>query len=439
LDLPDFVETSGRAAATLPKGAAALTGKYETPVNFESNDKVKNLQRRLQAFLDEHVYPNEPRFHDETARHRWKPTTIIEELKPKARAAGLWNLFLPNDENGAGLTNLEYAPLCELMGRSHMAPEVFNCSAPDTGNMEVLARYGTPEQKDRWLKPLLAGEIRSCFAMTEPAVASSDATNISARIVRDGNHYIVNGRKWWTSGAGDPRCKIAVFMGKTDPSAPPHQQQSMILVPMDTPGVKIERMLTVFGYDHAPHGHGEVTFENVRVPAANILLGEGRGFEIAQGRLGPGRIHHCMRCIGVAERALETMCKRVQARVAFGKPLAEQGTIRADIATSRMEIEQARLLTLKAAYLMDTVGNKVARAEISMIKVVAPNVALRVLDRAIQAHGGAGVSEDTFLAAAWASVRTLRIADGPDEVHSEAIAKQELRKWGKSAAKSGAH
>jgi acyl-CoA dehydrogenase len=408
-------------------------------VNFESNDKVKNLQRRLQAFLDEHVYPNEPRFHDETARHRWKPTTIIEELKPKARAAGLWNLFLPNDENGAGLTNLEYAPLCELMGRSHMAPEVFNCSAPDTGNMEVLARYGTPEQKDRWLKPLLAGEIRSCFAMTEPAVASSDATNISARIVRDGNHYIVNGRKWWTSGAGDPRCKIAIFMGKTDPSALAHQQQSMILVPMDTPGVKIERLLSVFGYDHAPHGHGEVTFENVRVPASNILLGEGRGFEIAQGRLGPGRIHHCMRCIGVAERALETMCKRVQARVAFGKPLAEQGTIRADIAASRMEIEQARLLTLKAAYLMDTVGNKEARAEISMIKVVAPNVALRVLDRAIQAHGGAGVSEDTFLAAAWASVRTLRIADGPDEVHIDAIAKQELRKWGKSPAKSGAH
>ena len=408
-------------------------------MNFEFNDKVKNLLPRLQAFLDEHVYPNEHRFHEETERDRWKPTRIIEELKPKARAAGLWNLFLPNDEHGAGLTNLEYAPLCELMGRSHMAPEVFNCSAPDTGNMEVLARYGTPEQKDRWLKPLLAGEIRSCFAMTEPAVASSDATNISARIVRDGNHYIVNGRKWWTSGAGDPRCKIAVFMGKTDPSAPPHQQQSMILVPMDTPGVKIERMLTVFGYDHAPHGHGEVTFENVRVPAANILLGEGRGFEIAQGRLGPGRIHHCMRCIGVAERALETMCKRVQARVAFGKPLAEQGTIRADIAASRMEIEQARLLTLKAAYLMDTVGNKEARAEISMIKVVAPNVALRVLDRAIQAHGGAGVSEDTFLAAAWASVRTLRIADGPDEVHSEAIAKHELRKWGKSAAKSGAH
>jgi acyl-CoA dehydrogenase len=407
-------------------------------VTFEFSDKVKNLQRRLIAFLDEHVYPNEQRFHDEIERDRWKPTRIIEELKPKARAAGLWNLFLPNDENGAGLTNLEYAPLCELMGRSHMAPEVFNCSAPDTGNMEVLARYGTPEQKDRWLKPLLAGEIRSCFAMTEPEVASSDATNIAARIVRDGGHYIINGRKWWTSGAGDPRCKIAIFMGKTDPSAPPHQQQSMILVPMDALGVKIERMLSVYGYDHAPHGHGEVTFENVRVPAANILLGEGRGFEIAQGRLGPGRIHHCMRCIGVAERALETMCKRVQARVAFGKPLAEQGAIRADIATSRMEIEQARLLTLKAAYLMDTVGNKVARAEISMIKVVAPNVTLGVLDRAIQAHGGAGVSEDTFLAAAWANVRTLRIADGPDEVHAEAIARQELRKWGKSAAKSGA-
>lgn len=413
--------------------------RIRNPVTFEFNDKVKNLQRRLQSFLDEHVYPNEQRFHDETERDRWKPTRIIEELKPKARAAGLWNLFLPNDEIGAGLTNLEYAPLCELMGRSHMAPEVFNCSAPDTGNMEVLARYGTPEQKERWLRPLLAGEIRSCFAMTEPQVASSDATNIAARIVRDGSHYIINGRKWWTSGAGDRRCKIAIFMGKTDPSAPAHQQQSMILVPMDAPGVKIERLLSVFGYDHAPHGHGEVSFENVRVPAANILLGEGRGFEIAQGRLGPGRIHHCMRCIGVAERALETMCKRVQTRVAFGKPLAEQGTIRADIATSRMEIEQARLLTLKAAYLMDTVGNKEARAEISMIKVVAPNIALRVLDRSIQAHGGAGVSGDTFLAAAWASVRTLRIADGPDEVHTEAISRQELRKWGKSAAKSGMH
>jgi acyl-CoA dehydrogenase len=408
-------------------------------VNFEFSDKVKDLQRRLQAFLDEHIYPNERRFYEEIEQVRWSPARIVEELKPKARAAGLWNLFLPDKDHGAGLTNLEYAPLCEMMGRSVMAPEVFNCSAPDTGNMEVLARYGTPEQKERWLKPLLAGEIRSCFAMTEPAVASSDATSIEASIVRDGDHYLINGRKWWTSGAGDPRCKIAIFMGKTDPSAAAHKQQSMILVPMDAPGVKIARMLTVYGYDHAPHGHGEVTFDNVRVPASNILLGEGRGFEIAQGRLGPGRIHHCMRCIGVAERALETMCQRVQARVAFGKTLAEQGTIRADIASSRMEIEQARLLTLKAACMMDTVGNKEARAEIAMIKVVAPNVALRVLDRAIQAHGGAGVSQDTFLASAWAMVRTLRIADGPDEVHTESIARQELRKWGRSAAKSQTH
>jgi acyl-CoA dehydrogenase len=397
-------------------------------VKFEYSDKVKALQRRLQTFMDEYIYPNEQRFLDEIGRNRWLPAKITEELKPKARAAGLWNLFLPDSEDGAGLTNLEYAPLCEIMGRSVMAPEVFNCSAPDTGNMEVLARYGTPEQKGRWLKPLLAGEIRSCFAMTEPGVASSDATNIESSIVREGGEYIINGRKWWTSGAGDPRCKIAIFMGKTDPSAPVHKQQSMILVPMDTRGVNVERLLTVFGYDHAPHGHGEVTFDNVRVPASNILLGEGRGFEIAQGRLGPGRIHHCMRCIGVAERALETMCKRVQSRVAFGKPLAEQGTIRADIAMSRMEIEQARLLTLKAAYLMDTVGNKEARAEIAMIKVVAPNMTLRVLDRAIQAHGGAGVSQDTFLAAAWAGVRTLRMADGPDEVHIEAIATNELRK-----------
>jgi acyl-CoA dehydrogenase len=398
-------------------------------MSLEFSEKTKDLQRRLLAFMDEHIYPNEARFHAEIERERWKPTRIIEELKPKAHAAGLWNLFLPESKHGAGLSNLEYAPLCEIMGRSMMAAEVFNCSAPDTGNMEVLARYGTPEQKERWLKPLLAGEIRSCFAMTEPEVASSDATNISARIVRDGGDYAINGHKWWASGAGDSRCKVAIFMGKTDPAAPPHKQQSMILVPMDARGVKIERMLTVYGYDHAPHGHGEITFENVRVPASNMLLGEGRGFEIAQGRLGPGRIHHCMRCIGVAERALETMCKRVLSRVAFGKPLAEQGTIRADIAASRMEIEQARLLTLKAAHMMDTAGNKAARGEIAMIKVVAPNVTLRVLDRAIQAHGGAGVSQDTFLAGAWANVRTLRLADGPDEVHMESIARLELKKW----------
>ena len=397
-------------------------------MNFEFNARTQELQKRLQVFMDAHVYPNEHRLHEEVERDRWKPTRIMEELKAKARAEGLWNLFLPEHEQGAGLSNLEYAPLCEIMGRSHMAPEVFNCSAPDTGNMEVLARYGTAEQKERWLKPLLAGEIRSCFAMTEPDVASSDATNIGSSIRRDGDGYVINGRKWWSSGAGDPRCKIAIFMGKTDPAAEIHKQQSMILVPLDTPGVKIVRMLSVFGYDHAPHGHGEIHFGNVRVPATNMLLGEGRGFEIAQGRLGPGRIHHCMRCIGVAERALETMCKRVRERVAFGKTLAEQGTIRADIAESRMEIEQARLLTLKAAHMMDTVGNKAARAEIAMIKVVAPNVTLRVLDRAIQAHGGAGVSQDTFLASAWAMTRTLRLADGPDEVHKESIAKWELAK-----------
>jgi acyl-CoA dehydrogenase len=397
-------------------------------MDFELSAKTKELQQRLQRFMDAYVYPNENRFHEEIERERWKPTRIVEELKPKARREGLWNLFLPHDENGAGLTNLEYAPLCEIMGRSHMAPEVFNCSAPDTGNMEVLARYGTAEQKEKWLKPLLAGEIRSCFSMTEPDVASSDATNIASGIARDGDEYVINGRKWWSSGAGDPRCKIAIFMGKSDPSAPTHKQQSMILVPLDTPGVKVVRMLTVFGYDHAPHGHAEIQFEKVRVPATNMLLGEGRGFEIAQGRLGPGRIHHCMRCIGLAERALETMCKRVQARVAFGKALAEQGTIRAGIAESRMEIEQARLLTLKAAHMMDTVGNKAARAEIAMIKVIAPNVALRVLDRAMQAHGAAGLSQDTFLASAWAMARTLRLADGPDEVHVESIAKWELAK-----------
>lgn len=405
-------------------------------MSFEFGDKVKDLQRRLQAFMDEHIYANERRVQEDIERERWTPSPTIEKLKPKARAAGLWNLFLPNGDHGAGLTNLEYAPLCEIMGRSMIAPEVFNCSAPDTGNMEVIARYGTPEQKDQWLKPLLAGEIRSCFAMTEPAVASSDATNIEASIVGDGDEYVINARKWWTSGAGDPRCKIIIFLGKTDPSAAPYKQQSMLLVPMETAGVKLVRMLSVYGYDHAPHGHGEVTFENVRVPVSNILLGEGRGFEIAQGRLGPGRIHHCMRCVGVAERALESMCKRVQTRVAFGKPLAEQGTIRADIAKSRMEIEQARLLTLKAAHMMDTVGNKKARAEIAMIKVIAPNMALRVLDRAIQAHGGAGVSQDTFLAAAWAGVRALRLADGPDEVHIEAIARQELAKWDKDRPQS---
>jgi len=404
-------------------------------VDFELSQKTRDLEQRLTAFMQQHVYPNEQLHAAEIEQNRWSPTKIVEELKTKARSAGLWNLFLPDSEHGAGLTNLEYAPLCEIMGRSVMAPEIFNCSAPDTGNMEILARYGSPEQKERWLKQLLAGEIRSCFAMTEPAVASSDATNIESSIVREGSDYVLNGRKWWASGAGDPRCKLAIFMGKADPSAAVHRQQSMVLVPMDTPGVKILRTLSVFGYDHAPHGHAEISFENVRVPASSILLGEGRGFEIAQGRLGPGRIHHCMRCLGVAERALETMCRRVQSRVAFGKPLAQQGTIRADIAASRMEIDQARLLTLKAAYMMDTVGNKAARTEIAMIKVVAPNIALRVLDRAIQAHGGAGVSQDTFLAAAWANSRTLRLADGPDEVHTEAIARRELQKWTMSPAR----
>jgi acyl-CoA dehydrogenase len=395
---------------------------------FESSPRVVELRKRVTAFMDQHVYSNEATWAAQVNANRWQPTAIIEELKVKARAAGLWNLFLPESERGAGLTNLEYATLCEVMGRSPIGAEPFNCSAPDTGNMEVLERYGTDAQKREWLEPLLDGRIRSCFAMTEPAVASSDATNIQASIARDGASYVVNGRKWWTSGAGDPRCKIAIFMGRSNPEAPPHLQQSMVLVPMDAPGVKIERMLTVFGYDDAPHGHGEVSFTNVRVPAANLLLGEGRGFEIAQGRLGPGRIHHCMRTIGVAERALETMCRRVRNRVAFGRTLAEQGTIRRDIADSRIEIDQARLLTLHAAHMMDTVGNNAARTEIAMIKVVAPNVALRVLDRAIQAHGGMGVCQDTFLAFAWANVRTLRLADGPDEVHRESIAKGELKK-----------
>ena len=398
-------------------------------MHFDFTPKVQDLRERLQAFMDQHVYPNEKLFHEQVEQDRWRTVPIIEELKPKARAAGLWNLFLPHSANGAGLTNLEYAPLCEIMGRVHFAPEVFNCSAPDTGNMEVIERYGTEEHKQRWLTPLLNGEIRSCFAMTEPAVASSDATNIEASIQREGDEYVINGRKWWTSGAGDPRCKIAIFMGKTDTSAPKHKQQSMILVPMDSRGVKVERLLTVFGYDHAPHGHGEVVFDNVRVPAANLLLGEGRGFEIAQGRLGPGRIHHCMRLIGVGERALEMMCRRVKTRTAFGRTIAEQGTIRAHIAQSRLELEQARLLVLKAAYLMDTVGNKVARAEIAMIKVIAPNLALHIIDRAIQAHGGAGVSGDFELAAMWANARTLRLADGPDEVHLEAIAKWELNRY----------
>ncbi len=397
---------------------------------FEYSEKTRELRERLEAFMDELVYPNEKTFYEQlgSGGDRWSTPPIIEELKEKARSEGLWNLFLPDSEYGAGLSNLEYAPLCEVMGRSLIAPEIFNCNAPDTGNMEVLARYGTPEQQERWLKPLLEGEIRSAFCMTEPNVASSDATNIQARIERDGDEYVVNGRKWWSTGAGNRRCKIAIFMGKTDPSAPRHEQQSMILIPLDTPGVAIERTLSVFGYDEAPHGHAEILFEDVRVPAENILWGEGKGFRIAQGRLGPGRIHHCMRQIGVAERALELMCERVKNREAFGKPLAEQGVIMEWIADSRMEIEQARLLTLKAAHMMDTVGNKEARSEIAQIKVVAPNATLRVLDRAIQAFGGAGVSGDTPLAAFWAEARILRLADGPDEVHRAAVAKLELKK-----------
>ncbi|MBP7339220.1 MAG: acyl-CoA dehydrogenase family protein [Niveispirillum sp.] len=399
---------------------------------FEMSPRARDLHERVTAFMDAHVYPNEKALSAQVAEGptRWKPLPLLEELKEKARQAGLWNLFLPESDLGAGLTNLEYAPLCEIMGRSHWAPEVFNCSAPDTGNMEVLVRYGTQEHKERWLKPLLAGEIRSAFAMTEPAVASSDATNIATSIVRDGDDYVINGRKWWISGASDTRCKIMIVMGKTDPdNADRHHQQSMILVPTDTPGVTVKRPLPVFGYDDAPHGHSEVLFENVRVPATNILLGEGRGFEIAQGRLGPGRIHHCMRLIGASERALELMCRRLTSRVAFGKPIAAQSIWLERVADARISIDQARLLTLQAAHMMDTVGNKVAKAQIAMIKVVAPNVACKVIDMAIQAHGGGGVCDDFPLAWAYANARTLRLADGPDEVHRNQIGKMELGKY----------
>ncbi|MBB6011380.1 alkylation response protein AidB-like acyl-CoA dehydrogenase [Aquamicrobium lusatiense] len=402
---------------------------------FDCTERTAGLRQRLLAFMDEHIYPNEAALlAHEHGPERWQTAPLIETLKEKAKQQGLWNLFLPESELGAGLSNLDYAHLCEIMGRSPFAPEVFNCAAPDTGNMEVLARYGTEEQKQRWLLPLLAGEIRSCFSMTEPAVASSDATNIECSIRRDGDDYVINGRKWWSSGAMDPRCRIAIVMGKTDPSEKRYRQQSMILVPLDTPGVKIERALTVFGYDHAPHGHAEISYDNVRVPASNILLGEGRGFEIAQGRLGPGRIHHCMRTIGIAERALETMVERARSRTAFGRTLLEMGSVREQIAQSRIEIEQTRLLTLRAADMMDRAGNKVARLEIAMIKAVAPAMACRVIDRAIQVHGAAGVSQDTFLASAYARVRSLRLADGPDEVHLETIAKLEIGKNAERAA-----
>lgn len=400
-------------------------------MDFEYSTKVKDLLARVSGFMEKHVYPNEKLFNQQLDEGptRWEIPPIMEELKSKAKSEGLWNMFLPDSDRGFGLSNLEYAPLCEVMGRSPIGAEVFNCSAPDTGNMEVLERYGNDEHKRDWLEPLLNGEIRSAFAMTEPRVASSDATNIESSIRRDGDEYVINGRKWWTSGIGDPRCKVLIFMGKTDPDNPDrHKQQSMVVVPVKTPGITVLRTLPVFGYDDAPHGHGEVDFKDVRVPASNILLGEGRGFEIAQGRLGPGRIHHCMRQIGVAERALEKMLKRVKERSAFGKTLAEQGTIMADIANSRMEIEQARLLVLKAAYMMDTVGNKEARAEIAMIKVAVPNMTLRVVDRALQAHGAGGVTTDFGLAISWAHSRTLRLADGPDEVHRVAVAKLELRK-----------
>ena len=403
-------------------------------MDFSYSPRTQELQAKVQRFMEDHIYPSEQRYWDELeantqAGRRWTPLALIEELKPKARAQGLWNLFLPESEYGAGLTNQEYAPLAEIMGRTPWASEVFNCSAPDTGNMETIVRYGTAEQKKRWLEPLLDGRIRSAFAMTEPDVASSDATNIEARITRDGDEYVLNGRKWWTSGAGDPRCKVYIFMGKTDPEAPRHSQQSMILVPSDAPGVKIVRPLKVFGYDDAPHGHMEVLFDDVRVPAANMLLGEGRGFEIAQGRLGPGRIHHCMRLIGLAERSLELMCKRASRRVAFGKPVAAQTVTQERIAEARCMIDQARLLTLKAAWMMDVAGNKTAKAEIAMIKVVAPSMACKVIDWAMQVHGGGGVSEDFPLANFYGIARTLRFADGPDEVHRNAIAKIEIGRF----------
>jgi acyl-CoA dehydrogenase len=404
-------------------------------MQFDYTDKVKTLQTKLLTFMDEHIYPNEGRFYAEIAENRkngnaWIPTQIVEELKPKAREAGLWNLFLPSSARAPeGLTNLEYAPLCEIMGRVPFAAEIFNCSAPDTGNMETLERYASEDIKDRWMEPLLRGEIRSAFLMTEPAVASSDATNIQCSIEREGDEYVINGLKWWSSGAGDPRCAVYIVMGKTNPDAPRHSQQSMIVVPSDTPGIEVVRALSVFGYDDAPHGHMEVKLKNVRVPVGNLLLGEGRGFEIAQGRLGPGRIHHCMRSIGAAERALELMCKRLNSRVAFGKPISAQSVWHERIADARCRIEMARLLTLKAAYMMDTVGNKVAKAEIAMIKVVAPNMACDIIDMAIQAHGGGGVSDDFSLAYSYAGQRTLRLADGPDEVHRQSIAKLELAKY----------
>ena len=408
-------------------------------MEFEHSDKVRKLQERVAAFMAEHIYPNEEElFAEVNEGDRWQPVRLLEELKAKARAAELWNLFLPESEYGAGLTNLEYAPLCEIMGRSPWAPEAFNCSAPDTGNMEVLVRYGTPEQRQRWLDPLLAGEIRSAFAMTEPDVASSDATNIDTRIRRDANDYLINGRKWWTSGALDPRCKIMIVMGQSDPDNPDrYRRQSMILVPLPHPGVVIKRMLPVFGYDEAPHGHAEVLFDNVRIPAANMLLGEGRGFEIAQGRLGPGRIHHCMRLIGLAERALERMCRRTMTRTAFGTRISDQSVTQERIAEARIMIEQARLLTLKAAWMMDKYSNKEARAEIAMIKVAAPNMACRVIDWAIQAFGGAGVTGDYGLAYAYATARVLRLADGPDEVHRNQIARLELRKYQGPVSLSG--